>query len=191
MHVLIVFGTTDGHTRDLCHFAGQRLRDAGHTATVEVAGRDAAHPDVAPYDAVLLAASLHEGHYQLALVQFARSQHENLAAKPNAFLSVSRPLTASDSRDAVGLATCLAAFEQETLWTPKVTHVATGAIPYDQLSAFKRLALRVGAWRRGQPARTSRNYDLTDYAALTTFVLTLATPAVCQLSAPRRAMVSR
>lgn len=33
--LLIVFGTTEGHTREICEFAAKSLCDAGHAATLQ------------------------------------------------------------------------------------------------------------------------------------------------------------
>lgn len=171
MHVLIVYGTTEGHTRELCHFAAERLRAEGHQATVEEAGPDDAHPDPGAYDAVVLAASLHTGRYQAALVHFARTQHERLNARPSAFISVSLSAAGVNPGDWEGLEQCLARFEHETLWTPKAVHQAAGAIRYSRYGVFKRLALMFIARRRGHATVMWRDEDLTDYEALAKFVL--------------------
>lgn len=52
MRVLIVFGTTEGHTREICQFAARVLREAGHTATVEEVRDEGEGVQVAAYDAV-------------------------------------------------------------------------------------------------------------------------------------------
>jgi menaquinone-dependent protoporphyrinogen oxidase len=171
MRALIVYGTTEGHTRDLCHFAAQSLRDHGHQAAVEEAGPDDTHPDPSAYDAVLLAASLHQGHYQAALVHFARTHHERLNGMPSAFISVSLSAAGINPDDWAGLETCIARLEDETLWMPKAVHHAAGAIRYSQYDFFKRLALNFIARRRGHSTVMSRDYDLTDYDELTKFVL--------------------
>jgi menaquinone-dependent protoporphyrinogen oxidase len=171
MHVLIVYGTTEGHTRDLCHFVARELHAAGHPAAVEPAGADPRDPDPAPYDAVVLAASLHVGRYQAPLVAYARVHHQALNAKPAAFISVSLSAAGVDPDDWEGAAQCLARFEHETQWTPKAVHHAAGAILYSHYDFFKRLALKFIAAQRGQHTVTSRDYDLTDYAALRRFAL--------------------
>ena len=56
MRVLIVYGTTEGHTRELANFVARQFRERGHAATVEEAGRSPDHPDPTPYDVVFLAA---------------------------------------------------------------------------------------------------------------------------------------
>jgi menaquinone-dependent protoporphyrinogen oxidase len=171
MRVLIVYGSTEGHTRDLCHFAATCLHEAGHPTAVEPAGPDPAHPDPTPYDAVILAASLHVGRYQPALIAYARTQHALLSAKPSAFISVSLSAAGLNPHDWEGLEQCLARFEHETLWTPRAVHQAAGAIRYSQYDFFKRLALMFIAAHRGKHTVTSRDYDLTDYDALRRFVV--------------------
>jgi menaquinone-dependent protoporphyrinogen oxidase len=57
------------------------------------------------------------------------------------------------------------------MWRPKTVHHAAGAIRYSQYDFFKRLAIKFIAGQRGQATVMSQDYDLTDYAALKTFVL--------------------
>jgi menaquinone-dependent protoporphyrinogen oxidase len=171
MRALIVYGTTEGHTRDLCHYAAEQLKAHGWQATVEEAGGRDRHPEPSAYDVVLVAGSLHAGHYQPALVHFAREKHESLNARPSAFISVSLSVAGLNPHDWEGLDQCLARFEHETLWTPKAVHQAAGAIRYSQYDFFKRLALQFIAARRGKRTVTSHDYDLTDYDGLREFVL--------------------
>jgi len=171
MRILIVYGTTEGHTRRISHFAADRLRENGHQATVEEAGPDDTHPDPDEYDAAILAASLHVGRYQAALVHFARTHHEALNARPSAFVSVSLSAAGANPHDWEGLDQCLARFEHETLWMPRAVHQAAGAILYSQYDFFKRLALKFIAQQRGQETVTSHDDDFTDYEALGRFVV--------------------
>jgi menaquinone-dependent protoporphyrinogen oxidase len=123
------------------------------------------------YDAVLIAASLHVGHYQPAVVEFARLHHEELNTIPSAFVSVSLSAAGVDPQDWEGLEQCLSRFLHETMWRPEAVHHAAGAIRYSRYDFFKRLAIKFIASQRGQATVTSRDYDLTDYPALEKFVL--------------------
>jgi len=171
MRVLIVYGTSEGHTRELAHEAGHALSQAGYPTAVEPAGTDSGYPDPKPYDAAILAASLHVGRYQPALVAYARAQHEALNALPSAFVSVSLSAAGLNPEDWEGLEDSLARFQHETLWTPKAVHQAAGAIRFSQYDFFKRLVLKHIAAERGHRTVASRDYDLTDHAALQRFVL--------------------
>lgn len=191
MRVLIVFGTTEGHTRAIAQFVARCVRELGHRATVNEAGPDASHPDPAAYDVVFLAASLHVGRFQAPLVHYAHEQHKALAARPSAFISVSLACAGACPDDWAGLEECLARFRQETLWTPAETHHAAGAILYSQYDFFKRLALKHIVEKRGRKTITSRDHDLTDYEALRAFVAgfiaentSRAAPAVAEGSTP-------
>jgi menaquinone-dependent protoporphyrinogen oxidase len=169
MHVLIVYATTEGHTRGVCHRLMQTLVDDGHQVAVEEVPLDEPYPDPSGYDAVFLAASLHVGRYQSSLVRFARSRHAELDRVPSAFISVSLSAAGLNPEDWEGLETCLARFELETGWKPRATHQAAGAIRYSHYDFFKRLAIQHIAAQRGQKTVRSRDYDLTDYGALTAF----------------------
>ena len=171
MRVLIIFGTTEGHTRELCQFAAKCLREQGHEATVEEAPADGSGVLVDAYDAVILAASLHVGRFQGNLLRFAQAFRATLNAKPSAFISVSLSAAGENPDDWEGLEQCVARFQNETGWTPKAIHHAAGAIRYSQYDFFKRLALKHIAEKRGKKTVTSRDYDLTDYDALRDFVL--------------------
>ena len=123
----------------------------------------------------MLAASIHLGRYQGAVVNFTRANHEALSARASAFISVSLAAAGENPDDWEGLEECLARFEHETSWTPRAVHHAAGAIRYSQYDFFKRLALKHIAAKRGKGTVTSRDYDLTDYEALKAFALDFVT----------------
>jgi len=168
MRILIIFGSTEGHTRHLAGFMRERLTGAGHDVETAEAGQGAPSPEA--FDRVILAGSLHVGRYQAALVDYARRWHGALAARPSAFVSVSLSAAGENPDDWAGLEECLAKFVHETQWTPTATHQAAGAIRYSQYDFFKRLTMKTIAAKRGRQTVTSQDYDLTDYAALGAFV---------------------
>ena len=170
MRILIVYGSSEGHTRDLSTFAANVLREDGQEVIVRDAAAKEPLPDPSTYDLVILAASLHVGRYQAPLIAFARAHHELLNAMPSAFISVSLSAAGENPDDWEGLQDCVTRFVQETMWTPKAIHHAAGAIRYSQYDFFKRLAVKFIAQKRGQATVTSQDYDLTDYSALKDFV---------------------
>lgn len=168
MRILIVYGTTEGHTRALARFIEERLQ----TAHVGVAVHDAAEnpPPPTGFDAVILVASVHVGRYQAALVDYARRHHVALHAIPSAFVSVSLSAAGDDAEDWRGLKARVRDLESHTGWTPKRIHHAAGAILFSEYDFFRKLALRMIARRRGQPVNASQDHDYTDYELLGRFV---------------------
>ena len=171
MRILIVYGSTEGHTRDLSTFVANCLRDDGQEAIVRDSAPRGGAPDPRSYDLAFVAASLHVGRYQPAIIEFTRTYHETLNAMPSAFISVSLSAVGENPDDWEGLDQCDARFLNETMWKPKAIHHAAGAIRYSQYDFFKRLALKYIAVRRGHRTLTLQDYDLTDYDALKQFAL--------------------
>jgi menaquinone-dependent protoporphyrinogen oxidase len=178
MRILFVYGSTEGHTREICQHLRRVLGGDGHHVAAEEAPRGPPYPDPKAYDAVFVAGSLHVGRFQPNLVRFVQARRAELEAAHSAFVSVSLSAAGHDPDDWEGLGECLARFEHETGWTPKALHHAAGAIRYSQYDFFKRLAIKHIAAQRGQKTVTSRDYDLTDYEALARFCREFVSEAV-------------
>ena len=170
MKLLIVYGTTEGQTEKVSRFVADRLEERGHQA-LAVNATEATHgADPRDFDAVIIAASVHAGHYQSASIHYVREHLAAIDARPNAFLSVSLAAAGDDKDDIEGLRKCVADFIHETGWTPhRIQHVA-GAFRYTAYDFLKRWAMKYIAYRKGGPTDTSRDYDLTDWDDLTCFV---------------------
>jgi len=171
MLILIVYGSTEGHTRHLSEYLAGCLKEAGYEAEVTDSALATDELNPSDYDAVLVAASLHVGRYQSAVVEFAHLHHEALNETPSAFISVSLSAAGVNPHDWEGLEQCLARFLHETMWRPNAIHHAAGAIRYSQYDFFKRLAIDFIARQHGQATVKSQDYDFTNYPALKTFVL--------------------
>src|SRR5690348_3709476 len=127
MKVLLVYGTTEGQTQKVARFVAERLAERGHQTQVANAVDATPAIDPARFDAVIIAASLHAGRYQSAVVHFVGQHLAALRARRNAFLSVSLAAASNDADDVRGLEQCLASFAQETGWMPERTHHVAGA----------------------------------------------------------------
>ncbi len=175
MKVLLVYGTTEGQTRKVAEFVADHLARQGcQTQVVNAIDTTAAH-DPNEFDAVIIAASLHAGRYQSAIVHFIIEHLAGIKARPNAFLSVSLAATSDDEDDVQGLKGCVAEFTQQTGWTPQHIHHVAGAFRYTAYDFLKRWAMKYIAYRKGGPTDTSRDHELTDWADLARFVESFAT----------------
>jgi menaquinone-dependent protoporphyrinogen oxidase len=170
MKILLVYGTTEGHTRKIAAFIADRLSGGGHTVAMADAS-DVPHPlDIGGFDAILIAASVHVGRYQSSVVRFVNEHRAAIEARPNAFLSVSLAAAGDERQDVQGLKACVARFQSQTGWTPhQVEHVA-GAFRYTAYGFFKRWVMKTIAYRKGAPTDTGRDHELTDWEHLARFV---------------------
>lgn len=187
MKVLLLYGTTEGQTRKIAGFVADHLAQRGHETLLVNAIDATAEADPRGFDAAMIAASLHAGHYQSAVVHFVRKHLAALSARPNAFLSVSLAAASDDEDDALGLDRCDMDFTQQTGWNPQHIHHVAGAFRYTSYDFLKRWAMRYIAHRKGAPTDTSKDHELTDWADLEQFIDRFSSeiPVRAKSSAPR------
>ena len=183
MQVLLVYGTTDGHTRKIADFVAGRLGRHGHHVVVARAGDAHTLPDPRSFDAILVAASVHLGRYQAAVIRFVREHRAVISARVNGFLSVSLSAAGHEPDDAAGLQKCVTDFLRATGWTPDRIHHVAGAFRYTAYHFLTRYLMKYKAYRKGAPTDTRHDYELTDWDDLAHFVDTFAST-----TAPARAI---
>jgi menaquinone-dependent protoporphyrinogen oxidase len=170
MQVLLVYGTTDGHTQKIAGFVADRLARQGHQVVVANAGDGRPFPDPRTFDAVVVAASVHLGRYQAAVIRFVRECRAAISARTNAFISVSLSAAGHDPDDVAGLQRCVADFVGATGWAPELIHHVAGAFRYTAYHFLTRYVMKYKAYRRGAPTDTRHDYELTDWDDLAGFV---------------------
>lgn len=171
--VRVVYGTNEGQTEKIARFLADRLAERGHRLQLLEAARDLSAPDPQPFDAIVIAASVHAGRYPPAVTEYVRRHLGDIESHPNAFLSVSLSAASQEASDLAGLKRCVEAFSRESRWTPRILHHAAGALRYSAYSILERWVLRAIAWRRGAPTDTRRDHELTDWADLARFCAVL------------------
>jgi len=177
MKILLVYGTTEGHTRKVASFISERLSEAGHSVLLQDASEVAPSLEVGAFDAILIAASVHAGRYQSSVVHFARQHLAALDARPNAFISVSLSAAGDEPEDVEGLKSCVADFLAQARWIPGRIHHVAGAFRFTAYDFFKRWAMKYIAYRKGASTDTSRDHELTDWDDLARFVDAFAADA--------------
>jgi len=170
MRVLLVFGTTHGHTQKVAGFVVDRLGRQGHHVVVANAGDGRPFPDARTFDAILVAASVHLGRYQAAVIRFVREHRAAISARANAFISVSLSAAGHDPDDAAGLQKCVADFMRATDWAPQLIQHVAGAFRYTAYHFLTRYVMKYMAYRKGAPTDTRHDYELTDWDDLARFV---------------------
>jgi len=168
--IAVLFGTTDGHTARVARHVANVLRGLGHALEV-VDLREDALPSFTGLEAVIVAGSVRMGRFQRKLVEFVRDHREAIARLPNAFLAVS--LAAAHDTEAAKreVVKTLARFGAQTRWAPQATIPVAGALLYTRYGFFKRFVMRTIARKAGGDTDTSRDYEYTDWPALTGFAM--------------------
>ncbi len=169
--ILIVYGTTDGHTAKVARFLGETLRAEGARPDVVRAAGPASPPAPAGYDGVLVAASVHLGGYQRTLRAWVKANAAALAERPSAFVSVCLGVLQDDARVRADLAAIRERFIRETGWTPVESKSIAGALRYSRYNWLTRWMMRRIVRRAGVETDPNRDYEYTDWDDLRAFAV--------------------
>jgi menaquinone-dependent protoporphyrinogen oxidase len=165
--ILLVYGTTEGHTLRVVSELAREIERADVEADVFAASPTT--PGPADYRAVIVAASLHAGRYQRPVGTWIRQHAGELRDKPSAFLSVclmaaDRSPEAQDTLDDL-----MRKFVKSCGWDPLYLKPVAGALLYTKYGWFTRWMMKRISARHGGDTDTTRDYDYTDWADVRAF----------------------
>ena len=165
--ILVIFGTTDGHTRKIAHRLGESFRTQRAEADVVEAGTIDVRPD--NYNAVVVCASVHAGGYQRAVAQWVNGHVDALQRQPTAFVSVCLGILQKDPKVEEELGAIIGRFLKTTGWQPTTVKKVAGALLYRQYGLLKRWMMKRIVSKAGGDTDTSRDYEYTDWEDLRSF----------------------
>lgn len=168
MKVLLSYATSEGQTHKIVERAASLIRDRGASASLYDAASLIDVPDVAAFDAVILAGSVHEHVHQESIVNFATAHAHQLAAKPSALISVSLSAATPDGR--AEAQAYVDRFIAETGWQPGATLLLGGAMNLADCDYFQRQVLADILEKCPAIEADDKNYVFTDWQALADFL---------------------
>jgi menaquinone-dependent protoporphyrinogen oxidase len=179
--ILVLYGTTDGHTAKVAAALGDTLQ--AQVGDVDLVNVVDAGPRAEHYDAIVVAASVHAGGYQDAVGQWLRTNAAALNERPTAFVSVCLAVLQKDPKVREQVMATIDTFTRECGWRPGMTKAVAGALLYRQYNWIKRWMMKRIVRKAGGDTDTSRNYEYTDWNDLRTFAARFG--ALIRESAPR------
>ena len=168
-HILIVYGTTDGHTRKIAQVLAEDLR--ANLCSVDTLDAAGTQWRLSPegYDGVVVAASVHIGDYQRAVARWVRVHAPMLNTMPTAFLSVCLAVLESRLEARQEIFRIMQRFLARCGWRPTITKMVAGALPYTRYGWLKRQMMKRLAAKAGGDTDTTRDYEYTDWIDLRNF----------------------
>jgi menaquinone-dependent protoporphyrinogen oxidase len=161
--VLLLFGTTDGHTGKVATAISNTLRVEGADVDLVQARSGGPDPNPEDYAAVIVAASVHTSGYQRAVWRWVRAHSFGLGGRPTAFVSVCLGVLEHTTASDTELASIMESFFQTTRWTPTVRKTVAGALSYSRYSWLKRLVVRRIVRHDYGQTDSLRDYEYTDW----------------------------
>ncbi len=158
--VLIIYGSSEGHTAVVVDHLRHPLEAAGHL--VRACSVDDAPTCPVGYDLVLVGSSIHQGHHHRAVTRWVKGNAELLGRMPSAFFQVSLS-SAGDAAGAVEAERYVDDLMRATGWRPDVVGLFGGALMYTHYGRVKRTMMKSIAGATGLDTDVRRDYDYTDY----------------------------
>jgi menaquinone-dependent protoporphyrinogen oxidase len=168
MNILIAFGTIEGHSRKIAEWIADHVRTNGHNSRVIDVSALQVTIDVAGDDAVMIIAPVHQKTHPEAVLDFIFAHRDSLNANPTAFISVS--LSAAFDGGQAEARSYVDRLLKCADWQPAVTHLAAGALRYDEYDYFKEQIIRHVVLRGRGAADVKGDHEFTDWKALGRFV---------------------
>jgi menaquinone-dependent protoporphyrinogen oxidase len=161
--ILIAYGTRQGQTARIVDEMTLVLEAAGHD--VDVHNLKESRPALAPYDATIVAASVHAGSYEHEVRHWVHSHVAELEARPNAFVSVSMSAANHDDASIAEMDAVVQKFCDNTGWEPGRVVRFAGALVYSRYNWLLKRIMRniVRKQQDGMYTDMTRDYELTDF----------------------------
>ena len=165
--ILILYSTTDGHTRKICERLQQVIEHQAHQVTV-VSVQYEPLVDLKAFDKIVIGASIRYGKHSPLIYQFIKRHTQLLDARPNAFFTVNivarkpeknRPETNPYMRQ----------FLTKTSWRPRELAVFAGKINYPLYGFLDRCMIRLIMFMTKGPTDPKAVIEFTDWQQVETF----------------------
>ncbi|MBL8197794.1 MAG: menaquinone-dependent protoporphyrinogen IX dehydrogenase [Chromatiales bacterium] len=165
--ILIIYSTTDGHTRKI----GKRLQQvdaqAGHEAVL-VSVDDEMQVDLASFDKIVIGASIRYGLYKPAIIDFVVRNKQVLDSKPSAFYSVTVVARTAEKREP-DANPYMQKFFRQTAWQPKELAVFAGKLDYPRYRFIDRQLIRLIMLMTKGPTDSKAVIEFTDWQQVEAF----------------------
>jgi len=165
--ILIVYSTTDGHTREICERLRSVIEQQAHQVTL-VPVAEVADADLEPCDKIVVGASIRYGKHSPLVVDFMQRNAPLLNRKASAFFSVN-VVARKPAKNQPDTNPSVRKLLRRIAWRPKQASVFAGKIDYPRYGFLDRMVIRGIMWLTGGPTDPKAVVDFTDWRKVEEF----------------------
>ena len=167
---LFLYSTTDGHTKRICEYIGNILKQQNHEIKIEPISLEL--KKLSEYDAIILGASIRYGKHQKSVFNFINKHKDLLETKKSAFFSVN-VVARKNEKNSPNTNPYMKKFLKTSSWQPNKLGVFAGKVDYPSYKVFDKYIIRMIMWITKGPTDTSQSYEFTDWNVVENFAKTL------------------
>ncbi len=165
--ILVIYSSTDGHTKKICQRLQLALAEQAHQVTL-VSIEGAQDQDLRAYDKIVIGASIRYGKHHPDIARFINSNRPFLDQKPSALFSVNL-VARKPEKNQPDTNPYMRRFLKQIAWRPKVMAVFAGKIDYPSYGFFDRLIIQLIMLITKGPTNPRAVIEFTDWQAVDAF----------------------
>ena len=163
---LIIYSTTDGHTKMICERIKNLLTDGNLIQLLSL--EDAQNVDLSNFEKIIIGASIRYGKHSKELYKFINLNKNILDKKKCAFFSVN-VVARKLEKNTPETNPYINKFLKISKWKPNKIGVFAGKVDYPNYNFFEKYIIKFIMFITGGPTDTSKSYEFTDWSKVNDF----------------------
>ena len=163
---LIIFSTTDGHTKKICERIVNFLNNEKLVKIVSL--EEATKLDLSEFQRIIVGASIRYGKHSKELYKFIKLNKRILDQKESVFFSVN-VVARKYEKNTPETNPYIKKFLKVSKWQPKKLGVFAGKVDYPSYNIFDKYIIKLIMFITGGPTDTSKSYEFTDWSKVEDF----------------------
>ena len=163
---LIIYSTTDGHTKMICQRIKNFLSDGNLVELLSI--EDSKKVDLSNFEKIIIGASIRYGKHSKALYKFINLNKNILDQKKSAFFSVN-VVARKPEKNTAETNPYINKFLKISKWKPNKIRVFAGKVDYPNYNFFDKYIIKFIMFITKGPTDTSQSYEFTDWSKVDEF----------------------
>ena len=163
---LIIYSSTDGHTKTICKSITNFLND-GKLAKI-ISLEEATNIDLTEFNKIIIGASIRYGKHSKQLYKFIELNKNILDQKQSIFFSVN-VVARKPEKNTADTNPYIKKFLKISKWRPKKIGVFAGKVDYPNYGFFDKYVIKLIMFITDGPTDTSMSYEFTNWQKVKEF----------------------
>ena len=163
---IIIYSSTDGHTKIICEKIMNFLNERGDTKIISL--EEANKLDLSEFTKIIIGASIRYGRHSSELYNFIKLNKNILDQKESTFFSVN-VVARKPEKNSPDTNPYIKKFLKISKWRPKKIGVFAGKVDYPKYGIFDKYIIKFIMFITKGPTDTSRSYEFTDWSKVDDF----------------------
>ena len=166
MNSLIIYSSTDGHTKIICEKIRNNLKNSNNAELVSL--DQAINLDLSKFNKIIIGASIRYGRHSSDLYKFIKFNKNILEQKKTAFFSVN-VVARKKEKSSPETNPYIKKFLKISNWKPGKVAVFAGKVDYPNYRFFDKYIIKLIMFITKGPTDTTQSYEFTNWSKVDDF----------------------